>query len=241
MLSEESRTELSRLLPSTTFVAFQPSLGPLHPAASDTMDVDQDPSSGYVADPALVFNNPHFLAAANTFQDHLFSGWLSPSHQEKVHRFQQRISEGSLTAQWKDDAWLATRDESESVLPAAANLDPNASSGSLLGLAGCVTLLRLCTSKIFLSDFQFLLSNSLMSTHPFRGAAQIKLTALVREGIIQIGDILAYRRNFTNTGISVDKDVIVSQFWSFCIAFLRPLFVIDPQNRSKDSCSSYSD
>ncbi|KAH6902674.1 hypothetical protein BKA70DRAFT_1306319 [Coprinopsis sp. MPI-PUGE-AT-0042] len=42
------------------------------------------------------------------------------------------------------------------------------------------------------------------------GAALIKFTALVENGILQVGDILAYRRNFSTLGITVEKDAIIS-------------------------------
>ena len=52
-----------------------------------------------------VFTDPHFLAAARTFQDHIYSDWMSDSHTEKVNKFQAGIRDGTLAAEWKDDVW----------------------------------------------------------------------------------------------------------------------------------------
>lgn len=42
------------------------------------------------------------------------------------------------------------------------------------------------------------------------GASQIKLASLVRHDIVQVGDVLAYRRSFTSSSLIVEKDVLVS-------------------------------
>ncbi|KAJ7732198.1 hypothetical protein B0H14DRAFT_2409327 [Mycena olivaceomarginata] len=41
-------------------------------------------------DPSL-FTDSHFLAAAHTFQDHLFSDWLSDAPAEKVEKYENTI------------------------------------------------------------------------------------------------------------------------------------------------------
>jgi len=69
------------------------------------MDVDSPP---HLNNPELnpsIFNDPHFLAAAHTFQDHMYSNWLSDGHAEKVRMFQDGIRDGSLAAPWKDEVW----------------------------------------------------------------------------------------------------------------------------------------
>ena len=68
------------------------------------MDVDSPPPCNYELNPSI-FNDPHFLAAAHTFQDHLYSNWLSGAHAEKVRLFQDGIRDGSLAAPWKDEVW----------------------------------------------------------------------------------------------------------------------------------------
>lgn len=40
------------------------------------------------------------------------------------------------------------------------------------------------------------------------GAAQVKLSTLVKNGIIRVGDIIAYRRSFANSE-PIEKDTIV--------------------------------
>ncbi|TFK25853.1 hypothetical protein FA15DRAFT_668021 [Coprinopsis marcescibilis] len=171
MLSESSRVELSKLLPPTNRVDYKPTLDRSHPGAGTTadMEIDDGPTSSYSINPTSVFNNPHFLAAAQTFQDHLYSGWLSPNHLEKVQKFQTALKAGTLSAPSKDEAWL-----SENAVESRTTPGKSVVLGILAG-----------------------------------GAAQIKLATLVKEGIIRAGDILAYRRNFTNFDITVEKDAII--------------------------------
>ena len=47
-----------------------------------------------------------------------------------------------------------------------------------------------------------------------REAALVKLTTLVEKRILQVGDILAYRRSFSTLGVTVEKDAIVSHLHS---------------------------
>ncbi|KAF8882293.1 Asx homology domain-containing protein [Infundibulicybe gibba] len=81
-LSEESREHLKTLLPPTAFL-----------------------EDGAV-DPGL-FTDAHFLAAAHTFQDHIFSGWLTPTHKTLVSKYLEEIRAGTLAAPWKDAEWEA--------------------------------------------------------------------------------------------------------------------------------------
>ncbi|EAU83430.1 hypothetical protein CC1G_12333 [Coprinopsis cinerea okayama7 len=198
MLSAESRAALAKLLPPTAFVDYTPSLDASHPASSDMMVIDTDPNASRPVNPSAIFNNPHFLAAAQTFQDHLFSGWLSPPHLEKVQVFQKRIEEGSLAAPWKDEVWLEENAETTQALSSA-------SSTTLAGFVESSSLFR-PAKKLLTRVFDL----HRMSSHGVsRGAAQIKLTTLVKEGTIQEGDILAYRRTFTTLNITVEKDAII--------------------------------
>ena len=52
-----------------------------------------------------VFTDPHFLAAARTFQDHLYLGWFTEAHVQKVRRFQAGVVSGDMAAPWKDEVW----------------------------------------------------------------------------------------------------------------------------------------
>ena len=51
------------------------------------------------------FNNSFFLSGAMTFQDHIFSGWLSKRAKDEVAQYEQGVTDGSLHAEWKDEQW----------------------------------------------------------------------------------------------------------------------------------------
>ncbi|KAJ7698554.1 Asx homology domain-containing protein [Mycena rosella] len=110
MLSPDSQSRLAALLPPTAFRSFQPTIGSDHPAAEDSMKIDFD-QSGPVD--SSLFTDAHFLAAAHTFQDHLFSNWLSDAHAEKVKKYEQGIKDGSLAAPWKDEVWERDNEKEE--------------------------------------------------------------------------------------------------------------------------------
>ena len=44
-------------------------------------------------------------SAAHTFQDHLFSGWLGKKAEADLARFLKGASDGTLSAEWKDEVW----------------------------------------------------------------------------------------------------------------------------------------
>lgn len=93
------------------------------------MDIDDSPPLN-----PSIFNDPHFLAAAHTFQDHIYSNWLSDAHAEKVRMFQDAIGHGTLAAPWKDEVW--ERDHpSVSETPALANEGALPESGARAGYA----------------------------------------------------------------------------------------------------------
>jgi hypothetical protein len=52
-----------------------------------------------------LFTDPHFLASARTFQDHMYTGWMTEAHLEKVQNFERGVTDGSLHAPWKDEVW----------------------------------------------------------------------------------------------------------------------------------------
>ncbi|KAF7338738.1 hypothetical protein MSAN_02196100 [Mycena sanguinolenta] len=166
MLLPESQARLAALLPPTAFSSFQPSIGSDHPAATDSMDVE---SSGSGPIDHSVFTDSHFLAAAHTFQDHLFSDWLSDAHAGKLKKYEEGIRDGSLAAPWKDEVW--ERDNKEDPTIAHPHSSPT--------LAG--------------------------------EAAELKLVDLAKSSVLREGDVLAYKRQFTNLGILVEKDVIIQK------------------------------
>lgn len=111
MLSGDSQTHLKTLLPSTAFTNYLESLGSDHPSIEkDIMNIDDDhellPADKDQQELNLsIFTDPHFLAASRTFQDHLYFGWFSAAHLEKVRDFQETVRNGTLAAPWKDEVW----------------------------------------------------------------------------------------------------------------------------------------
>lgn len=116
-----------KLLPDTAFLGYVPTIDPSHPSAR--LNNGEQPMAGPSSlhmnrtrtniDPAMpIFTDPHFLAAAHTFQDHICSGWMSAAQKDKVKQFQDGIkvldaSGGvGLAAPWKDEIWeRETREE----------------------------------------------------------------------------------------------------------------------------------
>ena len=96
---------LCALLPSTAFNTYIPLVCDTHPdfraQPTDLMDVDRTPAT---LDPTI-FTSSFFLSAAHTWQDHLFSSWLTKKASEDLEKFEQGAREGTLHADWKDEAW----------------------------------------------------------------------------------------------------------------------------------------
>jgi len=119
-LSDESRTRMIGLLPPTAFTTFVAKIDPNHPSVSDArnageMEVDEDPGherSLQTFDPSF-FTDPHLLAALRTFQDHLYTGWMAPSHKQDVESYLDGIRSGLLHAPWKDYIWERDRREED--------------------------------------------------------------------------------------------------------------------------------
>jgi hypothetical protein len=137
MLSPESQTVLKALLPPTAFRGYQATLEPDHPSAVDSKVIDQ-PMSGPPSS-ALdisVFTDPHFLAAAYTFRDHIYSDWLSDAHAEKVKQFQAGVHDGTLSAPWKDDIW---ENNNKTDVPSLTDKEvlPSGSTVGISSRAGC--------------------------------------------------------------------------------------------------------
>lgn len=107
-----------------------------HPSASDTMDINQQKLSvSSVELDTSIFTDPHFLAAARTFQDHIFSNWTSAAHAEGLKRFQEGVCTGKLSVAWKDEVWES---QNRSTPPEQGQLRTNGSSESAgrTGLVG---------------------------------------------------------------------------------------------------------
>ncbi|SJL18545.1 uncharacterized protein ARMOST_22139 [Armillaria ostoyae] len=177
LLSEDSQAVLSTLLPPTAFCGYQQSIDASHPSK----DASSPSSSSGTLDPSI-FTDAHFLSAAHTFQDHIFSGWASDSHTAKVEKSKQGIRDGTLSAPYKDEEW--------------DNQNGN--------------------------DAQWL---TLPKSSARAGqAAEVKFTDLVHNAIIQVGDLISYKRNFTNGNIVIKKDALVQSIdrRTKCLTLLLP-------------------
>lgn len=112
-LSEESQARLCNLLPPVAFSTFKPTIDPTHPSrmgrqiSVDGMEVDkaEEPEPSPATLDPTIFTNSFFTSASLTFQDHLYSSWLSLKAKGKVEEFNQRVLDGTLHAEWKDEAW----------------------------------------------------------------------------------------------------------------------------------------
>jgi hypothetical protein len=202
MLSPDSRSFLSTLLPPTAFCDYQSSIEPYHPSASSATCVNPGavyaspgPSSSNTLE-ISVFADPHFLAAAHTFQDHIYSNWRSDAHVDRVKQYEKGVCDGSLSAPWKDEVWERNNNSTKLLngkYAASWSAIPESSAR-----AGCVSV------------FYFLLqSSSLTLVSPSSDAAEVKLVDLAGNHVVLVGDVIAYKRHFINLDLVVEKDVIV--------------------------------
>ncbi|KAF5348247.1 hypothetical protein D9756_010528 [Leucocoprinus leucothites] len=173
LLPERAQQALMALLPSTAF----------------SEDPNHTQDSGHVSVPFQakreldlnVFHDTHFLDAAHTFQDHLFSGWFTTSHHAKLVAYLDGIKNGTLAAPWKDEVW-----ERENPRPTTTLVPANAVGSHSSGAA---------------TNF---------GTNTNAGAsAELKLSDLVKDGVLRVDDIIAYKRNFSGLGLTVRKDAII--------------------------------
>ncbi|KAF8152299.1 Asx homology domain-containing protein [Crassisporium funariophilum] len=179
MLSDDSQSYLETLLPPTAFTSYQEILGADHPYVENGMVVDPETRLSKTELNSSVFSDSHFLAAARTFQDHLYLNWFSSGHVEKVAQFQDGILNGTLAAPWKDEVW--ERDNHVPAVPIHREQDVSPSSSFIIPCE---------------------------STARAGGAAEVKLFMLVKHGIIRVGDVLAYKRSFIGSEV-IEKDAIV--------------------------------
>ena len=163
MLSGDSQTHLKTLLPPTAFTNYLESLGSDHPSIEKGMDVDELPvTTDQQINAELnlsIFSDPHFLAASRTFQDHLYFGWFSAAHREKVKDFQESVRNGTLAAPWKDEVWNRehrhTLVEEQLSSPEKRDVEPKSSftilceSSARTGYLSCPFLLSLLLLLIY--------------------------------------------------------------------------------------------
>lgn len=97
------------------------------------MTIDQ-PTAGSSSDvlDMSIFTDSHFLAAAHTLQDHIFSDWMSDNHAKKVKKYEDGIVDGTLSAAWKDEVWERNNKASRPILPIVP-LNNIPESGALAG------------------------------------------------------------------------------------------------------------
>jgi Asx homology domain len=146
-------------------------------------------------DPSF-FKDMHFLAALRTFQDHLYMGWMTPSHKKDVETYIQGIHDGTLHAPWKDQVW--ERDNREDDVPEIVATSSPIRNPSRAGYL-CPFLFLFCVTSLTMIVFL-----------PVRSEAKdIKLTDLIRSGVVRIGDILVYKRAFALLSLTVERDAIV--------------------------------
>lgn len=86
-----------------------PSLDLAHPVVVSQKESRKDKdqhmhTSSATVDPVF-FNNSFFLSGSRTFQDHVFSGWLTKKSKDAVLQYEQGIKDGTLHAEWKDEEW----------------------------------------------------------------------------------------------------------------------------------------
>ncbi|KAF9005228.1 Asx homology domain-containing protein [Cyathus striatus] len=195
LLSQESQCSLRNLLPPTAFSGYNATIEANHPSVLHTRRRNEDNSVRNDDLNHATFTDSHFLAAANTFQDHIYLNWTSDSHLEKVQRFQEGIRSGILAAPWKDETWEREHVTVQSMFHAEATkaTTPARVPAESLQRAG--------------------------------GASEVKLTTLVKHHIIKVGDVLAYRRNFSSIDLVLEKDCIIQHIHptSYSITVLTEL------------------
>jgi hypothetical protein len=129
MLPHSSQAMLSALLPSTAFVDYEPSIEPSHPtkisptlslasssltsassnlspvlAAADLSSSLSSPHTPALLSPSF-FTDAHFLSAAHTFQDQLFSSQLTASSAAALCTWIEDVRSGQIHSPWKDEVW----------------------------------------------------------------------------------------------------------------------------------------
>ncbi|KAF7291936.1 hypothetical protein MIND_01219100 [Mycena indigotica] len=144
MLSPDAKMRLAALLPATAFRSCPSVLESDHPAASSNTFTNGNSTVDPEQLDLAVFTDSHFLAAAHTFQDHLFSNWLSDSHAEKMKKYIEGTKDGSLAAPWKDEVW-----ERDNGAPTEdAKPIPNGDTRTIAGEAADIKLVDLIKNSV---------------------------------------------------------------------------------------------
>ncbi|GBE85771.1 hypothetical protein SCP_0802930 [Sparassis crispa] len=135
----------------------------------------------------LVFNSPFFLSASRTFQDHLFSGWFAKKAQDDLERYQQGISDGSMHADWKDEAWARDHPPAKLIGTRATDLTDLVKhgllkQGDILAYRREFPLLKLVVEKDLLIDTIYPRTNTLSILLSAGSERRLHPTLLVAEG-----------------------------------------------------------
>jgi hypothetical protein len=111
-LSQSSQILLATFLPPTAFSDCVSTISPFHPSqdhppATIFSSACRETTSSH--NPELLlpsfFSDPHFLSAAHTFQDHLFSSFLSPRAATALQAWLGDVRSGKGHFPWKDELW----------------------------------------------------------------------------------------------------------------------------------------
>ncbi|KAI0308899.1 Asx homology domain-containing protein, partial [Amylostereum chailletii] len=209
-LPASSRAKLAKLLPPTAFSDHISMVEPSHPSQrwkndEETQETCAGPSSSF-RDATQTWSSDghesHFLAAMRTWQDHLYTGWLTDAHMEKVRVFEESIRAGRTHVPWKDEVWEREhREEEEGGQVDEVVVGGGGTKGKGKGRGA---YLRLSLSFKWRVDL----------VGCYREAREWRLQHLSKSGVIQAGDVLSYSRHFVLQGITVEKDVLVERIHS---------------------------
>ncbi|THG92834.1 hypothetical protein EW145_g8570, partial [Phellinidium pouzarii] len=138
---------------------------------------------------ASFFTDPHFESAARTFQDHLYSGWLTPAHRALVEKHLSGVRSGVIHVPWKDEEWEHNHPEDgidEDVDVSDAAQDP----------ANAVSIgVRSGKQKVRFIPFR---KNSKTSD----------FAPLVGRGFLKEGDVISFKHKFTSLNVTIEKDAL---------------------------------
>ncbi|PAV14976.1 hypothetical protein PNOK_0952900 [Pyrrhoderma noxium] len=135
---------------------------------------------------SMFFLDPHFQSAARTFQDHLFSGWMTQTHHDLVADFRTKVDLGSLHAPWKDEVW----DDGH---PDESNTDERG-EGDDPDQANCQSLKPGPTKG-----------------KGGKGRAKVnEFTPLIQKGYLKEGDVICLRYKPPSLNQVIEKDALIT-------------------------------
>lgn len=126
---------------------------------------------------------------------------MTDAHSDRVSKFEKGVQDGTMHAPWKDEVWERDNGTVGVMLGSHDQNGPPGSQSDWATLAGYV-----------FSDSYY---QKYMLMVVYSDAAQLKLADLAKGKIIREGDVLSYRRNFSQLGIDIEKDVLVRPLYTF--------------------------